>query len=110
MKTNPQKIEQIHRIASTLGVSRYSLIKWRQRGVPHKWRIPIMAAAAGAIVPQDFEHPTGSRASSPGRSLSPASDGVGEFSPVQAHTREASPVAAHGEGAYGVITSGSGAK
>lgn len=109
MKTNPAKIEHIHRIASTLGVSRYSLSKWRQRGVPHKWRIPIMAAAAGAIVPQDFEHPTGN-VSSPGRSLSPASDGVGELSPVQAHTREASPVAAHGEGAYGAITTGSGAK
>ena len=57
-------------------------------------------------------HPTGSRFSSPaGRSLSPASDGVGELSPVQAHTHEASPVAAHGEGAYGVIMSSrSGAK
>lgn len=114
MKTNPAKIEHIHRIASTLGVSRYSLSKWRQRGVPHKWRIPIMAAAAGAIVPQDFEHPTSPRLSSPvGRSLSPASDGVGELSPAgaSAHVRGASPVAAHGEGAYGVVRSSpSGAK
>lgn len=54
--------------------------------------------------------PTGN-VSSPGRSLSPASNGVGELSPAPAHTREASPVAAHGEGAYGVITSSpSGAK
>jgi hypothetical protein len=59
-------------------------------------------------------HPTGSRFSSPAvRSLSPASDGVGELSPacVGVQVREASPVAAHGEGAYGVITSSpSGAK
>ena len=59
-------------------------------------------------------HPTGSRFSSPaGRSLSPASNSVGELSPacVQAHVREGSPVASHGEGAYGVITSRpSGAK
>ncbi len=57
MMTNPAKIEQINRIAEQLGVSAWALRKWRQRGVPHKWRIPIMAAAAGAIVPTDFAPP-----------------------------------------------------
>jgi hypothetical protein len=54
MMTNPAKIEQINRIAEQLGVSAWALRKWRQRGVPHKWRIPIMAASAGGIVPADF--------------------------------------------------------
>ncbi len=55
-------------------------------------------------------HLTGN-VSSPGRSLSPASDGVGGLSPVRVH--EGSPVAAQGAGAYGVVVlwpSPSGAK
>ena len=47
-------------IAKELGVTAAARKKWRQRGVPHRWRLPIMRAAAGrgVVVPDSaFEAP-----------------------------------------------------
>jgi hypothetical protein len=36
----------IDRLAEELGVSAVARKKWRQRGVPHKWRLPLLRKAA----------------------------------------------------------------
>jgi hypothetical protein len=43
----------IDRIASELGILRETRKKWRQRGVPHRWRLPILQKAndAGETIP-----------------------------------------------------------
>jgi hypothetical protein len=38
----------IDRIAAKLGATERNRAKWRQRGVPHRWRLPILQAAAKA--------------------------------------------------------------
>lgn len=109
-------------LARRLGVNKANLSRWNRSRVPLD-RVEDISRATGIpalMIRPDLMslvrpslHPADPRFSSPvGRSLSPASDGVGELSPVRvgAHVQEASPVAAHGEGAYGVITTGSGAK
>jgi transcriptional regulator with XRE-family HTH domain len=109
-------------LARRLGVNKANVSRWNRGRVPldHVDAISRATGIPALMLRPDLLslvrgtlHPTGSRVSPTGRSLSPASDGAGELSPscvgVQAH--EASPVAAHGEGAYGVITSRpSGAK
>lgn len=45
MKQEHRKL--IDQIGAELGVSDAARKKWPQRGVPHKWRLPIMQAAAG---------------------------------------------------------------
>ena len=43
----------IDEVAKELGVTEAARKKWRQRGVPHKWRLPILrrAAARGVAIP-----------------------------------------------------------
>lgn len=36
----------IDRLAEELGVTPVARKKWRQRGVPHRWRLPIIERAA----------------------------------------------------------------
>jgi hypothetical protein len=48
----------IVRIAMAHGVRAGAIKKWRQRGVPYKWRLVIIAAAGAEgveISPDDFE-------------------------------------------------------
>ncbi|HTF79247.1 MAG TPA: hypothetical protein VK620_33905 [Bradyrhizobium sp.] len=45
----------IDRAAEALGVKPESRKKWRQRGVPHRWRISIIRQTGGAIAAEQFE-------------------------------------------------------
>lgn len=38
----------INRLGADLGAKPAARLKWRQRGVPHKWRIPLLQAAEAA--------------------------------------------------------------
>ena len=45
----------IESAAIALGVAYSARRKWLQRGsVPHKWRLPILLEARGAVAPNDF--------------------------------------------------------
>lgn len=50
----------IDQTAEKLGVGADARRKWRERGVPHKWRIPILEAAQKArrkLDPRVFDQP-----------------------------------------------------
>lgn len=42
-------------LARQLGVSESNLSKWKQRPVPHKWRMAMIEASRGALKASDFE-------------------------------------------------------
>lgn len=45
-------------LAAELGASEAARKKWRQRGIPHRWRIPLIEAAAErgiTLVGGDFD-------------------------------------------------------
>ena len=46
----------IESAARALGVNPEASKKWRRRGVPHKWRLPIIQKTAGALTSDNF-HP-----------------------------------------------------
>ncbi|RJP45471.1 hypothetical protein C4587_00820 [Candidatus Parcubacteria bacterium] len=52
--------ELIEGAARALCVSPQASKKWRRRGVPHKWRLPIIQKTAGALTADDF-YPIGGR-------------------------------------------------
>ena len=54
--------EQIDEFGAALGAKPFSLIAWRYRGIPHKYRLPILQEAArqGFVVSADAL-PTGKR-------------------------------------------------
>jgi hypothetical protein len=45
----------VDRAAEALGVTKDSLKKWRQRGVPHRWRIPLIRQTGGIIAAEQFD-------------------------------------------------------
>lgn len=48
--------ELIERVALGLGVSRFAVMKWRQRqAIPHKWRPHIVIATSGVVSWKQFE-------------------------------------------------------
>lgn len=52
--------EKINRLGAALGVSEFARDKWRQRGVPHKWRLPMIERAKAqriALDPTEFIPP-----------------------------------------------------
>lgn len=54
----------ITELAREAGVSAEAVKKWRQRGVPHKWRLPLLKRAAerGLDLPEEtFDGPNGER-------------------------------------------------
>ena len=58
MSENKRKL--IDQIGAELGASDAARAKWPQRGVPHKWRLPIMQKAAErgmSITVSDFATP-----------------------------------------------------
>jgi len=55
MDTPDTKFEMIDRIAAQLGAGEWARRKWRARGVPHKWRLPIIQASGGMVTAGDFE-------------------------------------------------------
>lgn len=87
-------------LARRLGVNKANVSRWNRGRVPldHVDAISRATGIPALMLRPDLlslvrgtAHPTGSRFSSPaGRSLSPASDGVGELSPacVGLHVRE----------------------
>lgn len=44
METNKRHL--IEAIAADLGIKKPALLKWRERGVPYRWHIPILRHAA----------------------------------------------------------------
>lgn len=51
----------IETLAKELGVTAVARKKWRQRGVPHRWRLPIIELAASRGVElssNDFDRAT----------------------------------------------------
>ena len=48
--------ELIEGAARALGVKPEASKKWRRRGVPHKWRLPIIQKTSGALTSDNF-HP-----------------------------------------------------
>ena len=55
MSTEPKHSrELIELVAPTLGVKAAALKKWRQRGVPHRWRLPLMEKSDGKITADMF--------------------------------------------------------
>ena len=63
MSENKRKL--IDQIGAELGASDAARAKWSQRGVPHKWRLPIMQKAAErglSITVSDFEARQGAAA------------------------------------------------
>lgn len=50
----------IEQLATEMGVGKYAVDKWRLRGVPHKYRLPLirMAAERGVqLTEEDFQSP-----------------------------------------------------
>lgn len=46
--------ELIERAARALGVKPQTSKKWRRRGVPHRWRLPIIQRTGGALTSDQF--------------------------------------------------------
>ncbi len=60
----------IESLAAEEGISEAALAKWRQRGVPHRFRLPFMTKAAERglnLDPIAFDIPSGATAGTEGR-------------------------------------------
>lgn len=55
MNTTGTKWPLIAKLAEKHGASKAARAKWRSRGVPYKWRLILLSAAAGQLTPSDFE-------------------------------------------------------
>ena len=49
-----ERWNEMVKVAVRLGASHHAVKKWRQRGVPHKWRIAIVGASDGLVRLCDF--------------------------------------------------------
>jgi hypothetical protein len=55
MSKSPINWLVVDRAAESIGISKESRKKWRQRNhVPHKWRLPLIAKTGGVLSVQDF--------------------------------------------------------
>lgn len=54
-RTIPEKWTAIAEHAERMGAGKWQIQKWRQRGVPHKWKIKIFEASNGAISFADMD-------------------------------------------------------
>jgi hypothetical protein len=55
MEINADIWKLISTAGASLGVTESARKKWRVRGVPHKWRMKIIVATAGAVSHSDFD-------------------------------------------------------
>jgi hypothetical protein len=56
-KTPDTLWERIDTTAATLGVKYDARRKWKERGVPHRWRLPLIQASGGHLTANDFDRP-----------------------------------------------------
>lgn len=63
MMDEQQRWGLIDAAAKALGVNAEARKKWRKRGVPHKWRLPVIQKAGGALT-YDQMHPIQDHAAS----------------------------------------------
>lgn len=54
MERTHDKWERINALADRLGVKYDARRKWLRRGVPHRWRLPLIEASGGYLTPDDF--------------------------------------------------------
>lgn len=56
MSIDPNETRRlVEELAKSLGASPAAVFKWRQRGVPHEWRIRIVEASNKMLTFADFE-------------------------------------------------------
>jgi len=55
MMTHMEHWAQMERLARERGVNEHTLRKWRQRGVPYRWRLTLLQASKGKLPLNAFE-------------------------------------------------------